>query len=197
MRCLGAQQIRVRSSSTAVVCPSFRSRPPIFNRFPFPFPFPPTSTGPSPRGTGRQDSIASSGLQSAIHISPRIMNPVVAVADVQTVPQHTPGRIRALNVREWRDCMASTITLWWGGEVVCRERRFEMRTAHDPRPPASFLYALSSSNSRRQPSSIPQIGSPVQSRLEPFLVSWSTSSVLCKTPVGHVDGGWRFDSRRF
>lgn len=105
------------------------------------------------------------------------------VADAQAVPQHTrphsgpqrPG-VAGLHGQHHHS----------GGGVACRERRFEMRTAHDPQLPF-FMRSRNSSNSRRQPSIL---NSAVQSRLEPFLVSWSTSSVLCRTQVGHVvDGG--------
>lgn len=45
------------------------------------------------------------------------MNPVFAEWQMPRPSLNTPGRIRALNVREWRDCMASTITLVGGWHV--------------------------------------------------------------------------------
>lgn len=89
------------------------------------------------------------------------------VADAQAVPQHTrpdsgpqrPG-VAGLHGQHHHS----------GGGVACRERRFEMRTAHDPRPPASFLYALSQQQQLQTTAIHPQLGSPVQARALPCVM---------------------------
>lgn len=146
------------------------------------------STCPPPRGTGRQDSIASSGLQSAIPISPRIMNPVVAEWQMPRPSLNTRQAAFGPSTSGSGGTAWPAPSLWWGvGEWHVENSRFEMRTAHDPRPPASFLYALSQQQLQttailhRSSTRHSSDSSPPQSRLEPFLVSWSTSTVLCRT----------------
>jgi hypothetical protein len=124
-----------------------------------------TSTDASPRGTGRQDSIVSSGLQSAIsrYLRSNHESCLCRVADAQAVSQHTrphsgPQRPGMAGLHGQHPA------LWWG--VACRGRRFEMKNcARSPAPSFLSLCAPTATPDDRHPSSTRQC------RLELFLVS--------------------------